>query len=230
MTVQQLDQQLDINQLSPTSPTIWSRTTELTIISLMGWVPRPLGVLLRRLSYRPIFARMGRGVYIHTGVEFLGGCSIEVGDDVKILRDVFFDMRAPNSLLRIGNKVCIDRGVDIKATVSDCLIDIGDGSYLGPYVCMAGPGHIKIGKECLIASHTSIYANNHREHGLSCEGIEIQDKCWIGSGVRILDGVTIGKGSVIGAGAVVNKDIPPFSIAVGVPAKVIKSSKGAGTA
>lgn len=223
-------QELDIKQLSLTSPTVWSRTVELTIISLMGWIPRPLGVLLRRLCYRTIFARIGRGVHIHTGVEFLGGCSIKVGDDVKILRDALFDIRGANSLLRIGNKVCIDRGVDIRATVCDCLIDIGDGSYLGPYVCMAGPGHIKIGKECLIASHTSIYANNHREDGLSREGIEIQDKCWIGSGVRILDGVTIGQGSVIGAGAVVNKDIPPFSIAVGVPAKVIKASSGAGTA
>ncbi|MUG96891.1 acyltransferase [Scytonema sp. UIC 10036] len=225
-----LQQELNINQLPSTSPTALSRIKELAITNLIGWIPRPLGVLLRRLAYRFILARVGRRLYIQMGVEFLGGSSVEIGDDVKIMRDVRFDMIAPNSLLCIGNKVCIDRGVDIKATVSDCLIEIGDGSYLGPYVCMAGPGHIKIGKECLIASQTGIYANNHREHGLSREGIEIQDNVWIGSGVRILDGVTIGKGSVIGAGAVVTKDIPPFSIAVGVPAKVIKASKGAGTA
>jgi acetyltransferase-like isoleucine patch superfamily enzyme len=225
-----VQEKLNIDHLSPTSPTVLSRIIELNITNLLGWIPHPLGIIVRRLAYRLIFARMGRGVYIQTGVEFLGSCLIEIGDDVKILRDTCFNMRASNSLLRIGNNVCIDRGVDIRATVSDCLIDIGENSYLGPYVCMAGPGHIKIGKECLIASHTSIYANNHRENGLSREGIEIQDKCWIGSGVRILDGVTIGKGSVIGAGAVVNKDIPPFSIPVGVPAKVIKASKGAGTA
>jgi acetyltransferase-like isoleucine patch superfamily enzyme len=70
------------------------------------------------------------------------------------------------------------------------------------------------------------YANNHREHSISREGIEIQDNCWIGTGVRILDGVSIGSGSVIGAGSVVTKDIPSNSIAVGVPAKVIKPSKG----
>uniref|UniRef100_A0A0C1NFB1 Transferase n=1 Tax=Tolypothrix bouteillei VB521301 TaxID=1479485 RepID=A0A0C1NFB1_9CYAN len=219
-----------MNQLPSTSPTALSRVLELTLTNLIGWIPRPLGILLRRLAYRSILARVGRKIYIQMGVEFLGASSVEIGDDVKIMRDARFDMRAPNSLLRLGNKVCIDRGVDVKATVSDCVIEIGDGSYLGPYVCMAGPGHIKIGKECLIASHTSIYANNHREYGLSREGIEIQDNVWIGSGVRILDGVTIGKGSVIGAGAVVTKDIPPFSIAVGVPAKVIKASQGAGTA
>jgi acetyltransferase-like isoleucine patch superfamily enzyme len=210
--------------------TVSLRIIELIVTNLVGWIPRPLGVLLRRLAYRFIVARVGRGVYIQTGVEFLGASSVEIGDDVKIIRDVRFDMRAPNSLLSIGNDVCVDRGVDIRATVSDCSISIGDSTYLGPYVCMAGPGNIKIGKKCLIASHTSIYANNHRKNGLSREGIEIQDDVWIGSGVRILDGVTIGEGSVIGAGAVVTKDIPPFSIAVGVPATVIKASQGAGRA
>lgn len=227
MTVQN---QLNINQTAPGSPTTLSRIIELNMTNLVGWIPRPLGILLRRLAYSLILSRVGKRLYIQVGVEFLGACLVEIGDDVKILRDARFDMRAPNSLLRIGNQVCIDRGVDIRATVSDCLIDIGDNSYIGPYVCMAGPGFIKIGKGCLIASHTSIYANNHRKDGLTREGIEIQDSCWIGSGVRILDGVTIGKGSVIGAGAVVSKDIPPFSIAVGVPAKVIKASRGAGTA
>ena len=53
----------------------------------------------------------------------------------------------------------------------------------------------------------------------------IEDDCWIGSGVRILDGVTIGHGSIVGAGAVVTKSIPPYSIAVGVPAKVVSQRK-----
>ena len=49
----------------------------------------------------------------------------------------------------------------------------------------------------------------------------IEDDCWLGTGAKVLDGVRIGRGCVIGAGAVVTKDIPPYSIAVGVPAKVI---------
>ena len=223
MTVEQAN---NYQELPTQAPTVWSRTVELTIINFIGSIPRPVGTLLRRLAYRSIFARMGRRVYIQAGVELLGASSIEVGDDIKILRDVRLEIRHPNSLLRIGDRVCLDRGVDIRATGSDCLIEISHDSYVGPYVCMAGPGHIKIGKNCQIASHTGIYANNHREYGLSREGIEIQDDCWIGSGVRILDGVTIGKGSVIGAGAVVTKNIPPYSIAVGVAAKVIKLSKG----
>ncbi|MCX7595635.1 MAG: acyltransferase, partial [Fischerella sp.] len=61
------------------------------------------------------------------------------------------------------------------------------------------------------------------EQGVTCKGIIIEDDCWLGHGVTVLDGVTIGKGSVIGAGAVVTKDIPPYSVAVGIPAKVVKS-------
>ena len=61
--------------------------------------------------------------------------------------------------------------------------------------------------------------------GASRKGIKIGKDCWIGSGVKILDGVTIGDGCIIAAGAVVNKDIPEYSIAGGIPARVIKSRK-----
>ncbi|NJM72477.1 MAG: acyltransferase [Scytonema sp. RU_4_4] len=82
----------------------------------------------------------------------------------------------------------------------------------------------------MIASHTGIYANNHnfadltrpmKSQGVTSKGIVIENDCWLGTGVKVLDGVRIGCGSVIGAGAVVTKDIPPYSIAVGVPARVI---------
>jgi acetyltransferase-like isoleucine patch superfamily enzyme len=86
----------------------------------------------------------------------------------------------------------------------------------------------------MIASHSGIYANNHNfadptqpicKQGNSYKGITVEEDCWLGSGVRVLDGVTIGRGSIIGAGAVVTKDIPPYSIAVGVPAKVVSQRK-----
>ncbi|MBD2113713.1 acyltransferase [Nodosilinea sp. FACHB-141] len=86
----------------------------------------------------------------------------------------------------------------------------------------------------MIASHCCIYANNRgfddltrpiHSQPLTTVGITIEDDCWLGTGVKVLDGVTIGTGSVIGAGAVVSRDIPPYSVAVGIPARVIKSRK-----
>ncbi len=52
--------------------------------------------------------------------------------------------------------------------------------------------------------------------------IVVEDDVWLGVGVKVLDGVTIGRGAVIGAGAVVTKDIPPLAIAAGVPARVLR--------
>lgn len=94
-----------------------------------------------------------------------------------------------------------------------------------------GVGGLEIGDNTRIAAHTIISPMNHSyldpdmpiwKQPETSIGIKIGNDVWIGSGVKILDGVVIGDGSVIGAGSVVTKSIPPFSVAVGVPAKVIK--------
>jgi acetyltransferase-like isoleucine patch superfamily enzyme len=60
------------------------------------------------------------------------------------------------------------------------------------------------------------------EQGISGRGITIEDGAWIGAGAAVLDGVRIGSGAVIGANAVVTHDVPPHSVAVGSPARVVK--------
>ncbi|MBD1896758.1 acyltransferase [Coleofasciculus sp. FACHB-129] len=212
-------------------PSRWSRMNEFLLITLIGGIRRPLGTMLRRLLYPTILGRVGKALYIQSGVELLNAPAIEVGDNVKILRDVRLNANGKNSKISLGDLVCLDRGVDINVTEGgNCNIVIGERTHISPYTCLGGPGNIKIGKFCLIASHVGIYANNHNfadptvyiwKQGITCKGIVIEDDCWLGSGVKVLDGVTIGKGSVIGAGAVVTKDIPPYSVAVGVPARVI---------
>ena len=93
-------------------------------------------------------------------------------------------------------------------------------------------GQITIGDHVRIAPHVMMIAANHvfddpdatiAGQGLRHAPITIEDDVWIGGRVMITAGVTIGSGSVIGAGAVVTHDIPPMSVAVGVPAKPIKS-------
>jgi acetyltransferase-like isoleucine patch superfamily enzyme len=62
-----------------------------------------------------------------------------------------------------------------------------------------------------------------QQPSLSRGGIFIEDNCWFGAGVIILDGTKIGSDSIFAAGAIVNSDIPPFSIVVGMPARVLRS-------
>ncbi|MBE9034693.1 acyltransferase [aff. Roholtiella sp. LEGE 12411] len=209
------------------------RLREVLLITLLGEIPTiALGVKLRNLGYRSIFSRIGSQVYIQNGVEFMGTSCIEISNSVYIFKGVRIDGKGhQNNKVFLGNRVAIERNVDI-GCLEDTCIHIGDDTFIGPDVCIEGPGDIKIGKHCMIAAHSGIYANNHnfadpmepmKYQGVTRKGIVIEDDCWLGHGVTVLDGVTIGKGSVIGAGAVVNKDIPPFSVAVGLPARVIKN-------
>jgi acetyltransferase-like isoleucine patch superfamily enzyme len=198
------------------------------IFTLFGWIPLSLGRVLRCLTYRQVLGHIGTSVQIDSGVEFVCAEGIHLEDWVKLERDVRIRCYGKDSQVKIKCSSRLDRGVDIK-THGSGKIQIGSNTYIGPYTCLSGDS-IKIGENCLIASHSAIYANNHifddptypiRKQGNSYKGISIEDDCWLGSGVRVLDGVTIGRGSVVGAGAVVTKNIPPYSVAVGVPAKVI---------
>jgi acetyltransferase-like isoleucine patch superfamily enzyme len=211
-----------------------SRRQELLVTTLVGWIPLSPGLTLRRLLYPLILGTLGKSIYIEPGVELLNTTAIELGDGVRIIRGTRLDAQGANSRIQIGNHVQFSYGVGIKVSRDNCCIEIGDRTAIGPYVVIHGPGNIKIGKDCLIAAHTGIYASNHiftdpdrkiREQGLSRQGIVIEDDCWLGHKVSVLDGVKIGQGSVIGAGAVVTKDIPPYSIAVGIPARVISTRR-----
>jgi len=106
-------------------------------------------------------------------------------------------------------------------------ITIGDNSSLNSYVYLdASNSPITIGNDVRISPNVMIFTGGllykTRMMNHFGKGIIIEDHVWIASGAIILSGVKIGKNSVIGAGAVVTKDIPSNSVAVGVPAKVIK--------
>lgn len=111
----------------------------------------------------------------------------------------------------------------------DTLI-IGQRTYIGPYSRIGAGGRVIIGEYCQLGTGVSIVAENHRfasdlriyDQPVTREGVVIGNDCWIGNNVTILDGVAIGDGCVIGAGSLVNKSLPPNTVAAGVPAKVIR--------
>lgn len=118
-------------------------------------------------------------------------------------------------------------------------IRIGAGSHIGEFgLIWAGnsTGRIDIGDKCLFGPHVMVTASNY---GIERGPFAIMDQpkveqdviigagAWLGANVVVLAGVTIGEGAVIAAGAVVTKDVPPFAIAGGVPAKVIGERPGA---
>ncbi|MBL0744032.1 acyltransferase [Chryseolinea sp. Jin1] len=120
-----------------------------------------------------------------------------------------------------------------KEVRNSCLI-VGDNTYIGEQNNIrASGGKISIGKNCLISQQVSIIAANHeykkedliRNQPWSRVNnfVSIGDDVWVGCGVQILAGVTIGNGAVVAAGSVVTKDVDPYTIVAGVPAKKVNS-------
>src|SRR3990170_7229272 len=108
-------------------------------------------------------------------------------------------------------------------------VSVGEGTVIGDHCFMDGRASLKIGNHVDVASDVMIY---NSEHDINSEGfdpieeaVEIEDFVFIGPRAIILPGVKIGKGAVIGAGAVVTKDVAPFKIVGGVPAKEIGERK-----
>jgi acetyltransferase-like isoleucine patch superfamily enzyme len=107
-------------------------------------------------------------------------------------------------------------------------VQVGSNTWIGPYTVLDGSGGLVIGRYCSISAGVHIYTHDSVQWALSGgiapyehAPVHIGDCCYIGSQSVIAKGVTIGHHCVIGACAFVNRDIPPYSIAVGVPARVI---------
>lgn len=123
----------------------------------------------------------------------------------------------------------LGEGTSISAPVYINMADkvrIGSGVHiLGGFNCMSFGG-LTIGDNVSISFNCTIVTNNHDMHDkniLICKPVRIGNNVWIGANVTILPGVTIGDNSVIGAGSIVTKDVPANTVALGNPARPVKT-------
>jgi acetyltransferase-like isoleucine patch superfamily enzyme len=134
--------------------------------------------------------------------------------------------------LEIGAQTVFEPGVWITAP-DQARVRIGSGCFLNLGVMVASMALVEIGDHCMFANGCFISDAAHRfddpELPVPWQGFttkdptRVGDNVWCGAGVVITSGVTVGRRSVIGANSVVTQDIPPYSIAAGAPARVIRS-------
>jgi acetyltransferase-like isoleucine patch superfamily enzyme len=176
------------------------------------------------------------------GAKITGGENIHLGVKVRIFSNAILNCSESPFYFSdypfFENKGSIIIGDRSSIRTFACLytyggiITIGKQCTINPFIVIYGHGGVTIGNDVHFGTHTVIVSSDHgfmdpdkpiSEQPETRKGVVIEDGVWTGAGVFILDGVIVGKGSVIAAGAVVTNNIPPFSIAAGVPARVIKS-------
>ena len=185
------------------------KSSELTLwyLSFIRNMPGVVGKKMRSRYYRKRLSRCSDNIYISQGCYIQDAQNIILGNNVQL---------GLNNQLHASGK-------------NNENIEIGDNVAFNSNVMLNG-GRIKIGNNVIIGPNVVLRSSNHtfndcekpiRNQGHESGYITIEDDVWIGANAVVLPSLTIGKGSVIGAGAVVTKNVEPFSIVGGVPAKLI---------
>ena len=166
--------------------------------------------LMRRAIWRSVARSFGNGVTISCGVLFKHLETFEIGDGVFIGAQAYIQGRF-DGVTKIGNHVWI--GPQAYFDARNLILE----DYVG-----WGPGAKVLG-----SAHTGLPIDVPIiETDLEIRPVRVEAWADIGTGAIFLPGVTIGKGSIVGAGAVVTRDVPPFSIVAGVPARFLRWREG----
>ena len=191
-----------------------------------------LGLALRPFCYKVLLGRLGKGVVIGPGVTFRNPQKIRLGDHVVIDEDSVLDAKGDGSRgITLGHHVFVSKNVILSCKSG--AITVGDYVSIGPFsgIYSIDACEVRIGDYCVIAAYCyfaggGAYITKDLDTPFVLQGLEegkpivVEANVWLGGYVAVMEGVTIGTGSVIGAKSLVKRDVPPRSVAFGVPARV----------
>ena len=212
---------------------IWTLVKYEAIVTLCGMLPGALGLFLRSKLYPLLLGRTGHNVTFGVNVTLRHPHKIRIGDDVVIDDGCCLDAKGTeNEGIRIGDGVFIGRNTILSCKNGDIIID--DHANIGFNCEIFSGSRVRLGANVLVAAYTYLVGGDHLydrtdlpvlHQGRTARGIDVDDNVWLGAHVVVSDGSRVGRDAIIGAGAVVIGEIPPFHIAAGVPAKVIRDRR-----
>ena len=188
-----------------------------------------LGLALRKLLYPSLLGSCGRNVIFGQNVVLRHPHKIHLGSNVVIDDNCLLDAKGTtNRGIRIGDGVFVGRNTILSCKNGD--IELADDANIGFNCELFSASRVTIGRQVLMAAYTYVIGGDHDfsdpsqpvlAQARTSAGVAIGDGVWLGAGAKILDGVRVGDHAVIGAGAVVREDVPPYAVAVGMPARVV---------
>ena len=204
------------------------------ITLLFSRIPGALGLLLRKWFYPRILGSVGKGVVFGHSITIRHGLKVHIGDNVTVDDFAALDAKGQdNQGIQIGDNTIISRNVVLSCKGAD--INIGSGCTIGinsiVHALQGSP--VNIGDDMLCGAFcyfigsgpyvTDSLKTPFKKQGMTPHGgIVIDNNVWLGSNVQVLDGIKIETGSIIGSSAVVNRNVPEYSVFAGIPAKLIK--------
>jgi len=216
------------------STNLWYLMKYEIITGFVGPLPGALGFLLRGVFFKSLLGKVGSGVMFGRNINLRHPKKIHLGNNVVIDDYTVLDAKGEsNKGIFIGNNVIIGRNSILSCKNGD--LYIGDNTIIGSNSYIQSGKTVDIGKNVGIGAYCFIIGGGEHEMSrtdipmlaqrLIIKDIIIEDNAMIGTGTKIKGGITVGRDAFIGAGAMVTKSIPEFSIAVGVPAKVVRKRK-----
>lgn len=214
------------------------------VTMLCGRVSGALGLALRKMLYPSLFRRCGAGVVFGRDLVIRNPQLISLGENVILDDDCVIDGRGAGPAgIEIGDRTILGRGVSVQAKIGP--IRIGPDCDIGMHSVIHSQGGVDIGAAVVLGGGCKISGGvfqtsrgtsgtggemTEREQTRWTKGpIRIGNRCLVGFGSLFLDGVEIGEGAVIGAGSVLNASVPAWSIAAGVPGRILRMRETAPT-
>lgn len=191
-------------------------------------------MLIRGIKHKVLLKKTSGLLFVGKRVKICSHSHMECGSGMTIEDGCFINALCKNGV-KIGNNFSLGHNSMVECTgvireLGDQLI-IGDNVGIAANAFISVRGKVKIGSNTIFGPSVKLFSENHifsdlntpiYLQGATRKGISIGEDCWIGSNVTVLDGVHIGNKVVIAAGAVVNRDIPDYAIAGGIPARILK--------
>ncbi|MDZ7841470.1 MAG: acyltransferase [Gammaproteobacteria bacterium] len=212
----------------------WSLVGYELYTMFLAPLPGAAGYVLRRMALKRLLGSMGKGVIVGRNVTIRHPGKIHLGAGVAVDDYAVLDAKGDNNQgIFVGENVMVGRSTVLSCKDGD--LHIGDNTNIAMSCFIQSARTVTIGSKVLFGAYCYVIGGGDHvsertdipvmDQGQVIRGITIEDHTWLGADVKVVDGVRIGRDAIIGAGAVVNRDVPAWHIAAGIPARVLRDRR-----